>query len=385
METTAASWNTESLFKKYVFHEIDDGSGKMNLKGQTVIHKVFGEGMIKNHGDKYLTISFQGKDKKFTYPGAFKGYLKVKDTAVDKAIHLELNAIEKEKIRIQEEHEARVAEVSQRISEQTPIRTEIIKSTPPKKSKIQKANSRYNIAFKCNYCDGGKSPEQIGFNGVCSDAIINNNIEVEKRAWCSDKDCACRAYHDGEINRYELEKAMIAPEFPCYESQMLRDWRAFAGGVLTGKNKGKPKKLLHVQSYSLCVLTTRDPNVRQESERYIFAVFLVDETYEGDNREAGHVTTSSEYKIKLSPEEAHAMPFWKYHANENSPGKPVWGQGLHRYVKDEEAAFILRDIAVIKQNTKDEHLANIFYKYFCRKNEISLSPHAEPNGALYRK
>lgn len=356
----------------------------MKLKGQTVIHKVFGEGMIIDHRDKILTISFQQVEKKFTYPDAFKGYLTARDPAVDNAIHLELNTIEKEKTRTQKEQEERIAETRQRVLEQTTVRIETIKSKAPK-MRTKKTYLRYNIAFKCNYCDGGNSSEQIGFNGVCSDAIIHNNIDVEKRAWCSDASCACSKYLDGEITRYELEKTMCNSEFPCYESQMLRDWRAFAGGVLTGKNKGRPNKLLHVQPYSLCVLTTRDPDVGQESERYIFAVFLVDETYEGDNRESGHVTTSSEYKIKLSPEEARAMPFWKYHANGNNSGKPAWGQGLHRYFEDEEAAFILRDIAVIKQGTKDEPLATNFYKYFCQKNGITLSPHDEPNGAFYRK
>ena len=76
--------------------------------------------------------------------------------------------------------------------------------------------------------------------------------------------------------------------FVCYESAMLRDWRAFAGYVQIGKNKGTPFKLLKVQPYSLCILTTRDPDSENESDRYIFAVFLVDETYAGDSREAGY-------------------------------------------------------------------------------------------------
>jgi hypothetical protein len=261
----------------------------------------------------------------------------------------------------------------------------------------KKVITRYNIAFKCNYCDGGKSSEQIGFNGVCSDSIIYNNIYVEKRAWwCSNEDCLCKQYIDGRIPRYKLEETMndhgfLTLEekmnehiFLCYESQMLRVWCAYAGSFLHGQDEGQTRKLLHVQPYGICVLTTRDPGSGEESERYIFAAFLIDEIYKGGSRESGHVATSSEYKIKLSHEEAHAMPFWKYHANGKQPYKAAWGTGLYRYFKDDEAAFILRDIADIKKGTKDESLANKFYKYFCQKNGINLSPESKPNGAFYR-
>ena len=29
-----------------------------------------------------------------------------------------------------------------------------------------------NLAIKCNYCDGGRSVNRIGFSGVCSDRVI---------------------------------------------------------------------------------------------------------------------------------------------------------------------------------------------------------------------
>ena len=51
---------------------------------------------------------------------------------------------------------------------------------------------------------------------------------------------------------------------------------------------------------------------------FIFGVFLVDEAYEGDNREEGYVTTTSKYKISLSLDEAKQMLFWNYYHNENA-------------------------------------------------------------------
>jgi len=130
-------------------------------------------------------------------------------------------------------------------------------------------------------------------------------------------------------------------------------------------------KLNQVQTNSLCVLTTRDPG-SIENERYIFAVFLVDESYEGDNCDEGYVTTSSKYKIKLSPKEAHSMLLWNYHANENQPEITVWSSGLHRYFDDEQATQILKDISIMKQGTPDEDLAFEFLNYFIKINDVDI-------------
>jgi len=169
----------------------------------------------------------------------------------------------------------------------------------------------------------------------------------------------------------------------CYESQMLNNWSAFAGIVHNGEREGTPMKLNQVQVNSLCVLTTREPYT-SENERFIFAAFLVDETYEGDMRDAGYVTTNSEFKLKLSPKEAKKMLFWNYHANSNREEEAFWGSGLHRYYDDIEAAQILKDIAIIKKGTHDEDLAIRFFKHFCLINKVDIDNIPELNGALKR-
>src|SRR5690606_23392894 len=98
--------------------------------------------------------------------------------------------------------------------------------------------ARSNIAFKCNFCDGGRTDSRVGFHGVCSDSTIANNIEVEHRTWCSSRDSYCLKYLNGEISREELERPFLDGDSVCYESQMLRDWTAFAGVMHTGKRKG---------------------------------------------------------------------------------------------------------------------------------------------------
>ena len=218
---------------------------------------------------------------------------------------------------------ARLDAEKQALKITTPVA--VLTNIPLSKRKKRIRSERPNIAFKCNYCDGGASDECVGFNGVCSDVIIRNNIEIEHRTWCNSDTCDCLLYLEGEITREELDSRMQDSGYVCYESQMLREWKAMAGIVQNGERKGQPMHLSQVQTNSL------DPNI-EENERYIFAVFLVDSSYDGDDTDEGFVTTRSEYKLKLSPAETHQMLFWKYHANSNHPDIAAWKSGLHRYL-----------------------------------------------------
>lgn len=345
----------------------------MDLINQAVIHKAFGEGKVINIENGYIIVLFSQGEKRFLYPSIFNQFLTMKDAACADFVKSEILL-----------EESKVAEDAEKKRLQAMKQQEAFALAMVKEKKItKKAKSfpRANIAFKCNYCDGGKSSEQVGFNGVCSNAVIHNNIEVEKRTWCNDELCPCIHYHNGEIDRTTLDQKCCDGELVCYESQMLRDWRALAGIVRSGDRKNEPMKLQQVQKNSLCVLTTRDP-ASIETERYIFAVFLVDETYEGDNREEGYVSTKSKYRIKLSPNEAHKMLFWNYHANDNQSDIAAWNSGLHRYLDDAEAVQILRDVATLKIGTDDEELASEFLTHFITINGVDTNTVPEKNGAL---
>lgn len=344
-----------------------------NIIGQIVLHKAFGKGEICDFTDNIIKISFQTGERDFVFPDAFELYLK----ATDENFHNYVKTLIEEK-KIQEEKEKVEKE---RIERENALINSKINKTSAKKNKKKKEIPRENIAFKCNFCDGGKSDEQVGYASACSDDIIYNNIVIENKTWCRSLKCPCFQYNNNEITRKDLDSYCNDGGFVCYESQMLREWKAYAGIVQSGERKGEPMKLNKVQCNSLCVLTTRDPQM-VESERYIFAVFLVDETYSGDERDEGYVGTRSKYKIKLSPKECKSMLFWKYHKNGNSPKKSAWNSGLHRYFDDEMAAQILIDIVNIKKGTKDEVLASEFLKYFCEINEIDINKVKNPSGAL---
>ena len=201
--------------------------------------------------------------------------------------------------------------------------------------------------------------------------------------WCCDENSPCSQYYNGIIDRKTLDGFNNGSGFICYESQMLRNWSAFAGYSLTKDSYQRPLKLNKVQINSLAILTTREP-YSPENDRFVFAVFLVDEAYEGDNREQGYVTTSSKYKLSLTKDEARKILFWNYYYNENAPEKAAWGQGLHRYITDVQAASVLHDIVTLKTGKKDEALAKEFLEHFCRINDINIADIPVLEGALYR-
>lgn len=341
------------------------------MNGQKVLHKVFGEGIITNVEGNHITVSFPVGEKKFIYPDAFRDYLSAKDFGVMADIEVALN------------HKEEALRKRDKLARETAAAAGEQKAVHKNMRKTVKVYPRANVAFKCNYCDGGKTEEHIGFYGVCSDAMIQYNIETAHHVWCCSDDCSCRKYHDGEISRSDLERIMIEEDtvFICYESTMLRDWKAGAGIEQTGINKGKPMRLMKVQPNSLAVLTTRDPESKDE-ERYIFAVFLVDETYEGDHKDEGYVTTKSEFKIQMTKAQALKLKFWNYYFNPKAPHVVKFGSGLHRYLSDDQAVQILRDIVAIKKGTPDESLAVRFFEHFCRMNAIDAAMVKEPAGAL---
>jgi len=367
----------------------------INLENEIVIHKTLGEGRVLSLEVTKILIEFVSGEKKFVFPDAFKAHLKAQNSAINEQIHCLITEIEDEierKRKAEEEKQKEIERIKQKALEDEKKKTEK-QNTDEKKKKINekdehistkkslKPTKRTNIAFKCNFCDGGKSNKQVGFNGVCSDNLIRNNIVIEKRTWCNSEECPCFDYYNKNMSRKELDSMCAEGGFVCYESQMLRDWKAMAGIVQHGENKGRPMKLMQVQTNSLCVLTTRDPQSSEE-DRYIFAVFLVDDTYEGDGREEGYVSTKSEFKIKLNLDEAHSLLFWNYHANDNKPNVPLWSSGLHRYFDDAEAVQILRDIAKIKRGSKEEELSEKFLQHFSRINGVDISTIGEPYGAL---
>lgn len=344
----------------------------VELLGANIKHKLFGVGKVVEQTDKYVKIEFSKGIREFQFPNAFGEHLQCEDINMQNIV-LEMLALKKQKET--EEKERRYQELLNSVIKPTGVKPFGTKT---------KSYPKENIAFKCNYCNGGLDENGIGYICACTDEMIDYNIEVAQHNWCRDDQSPCKQYYDGIITREELDDFSKEDGFVCYESQMLRNWTAFAGFALTKENNQRPMKLNKVQTNSLAILTTREPHAA-EKDRFVFGVFLVDETFEGDNRDEGYVTTTSKYKLSLTKDEAKKVMFWNYYHNENVPEKTVWGQGLHRYITDVQAASILKDIATVKKGKKDEELAQEFLERFCEINSIDISVLPIMEGALQRR
>ena len=321
----------------------------MNIVGIAIHHIIFGDGTCVFADKKYITVYFPSTgEKKFAYPTAFEKFLSVKDEQINNKIQEDIQLSRQEKqAESQQEIKEKANLYEQNISKQRKI-AQI-------KNKITNRANKPNIAFKCNYCDGGKTETCIGFKGRCSADMQRYNIEEGKHSWCTNPNCVCMQEHEEKERTNDTS-------FVCYESRMLLDWEARAGVYRTGEKAGEPMRLANVTTNSLAILTTRLPNA-DESSRIIFAVFLIKFANEGDEIKEGRVVADEHYKIELTPDQAEKMKFWNYYKNSNSENA-LWGSGLHRYFDDETALHILKDVACLKKGTPEEVLANDFLSYY---------------------
>lgn len=340
----------------------------MDLLKKAVKHIKYGQGtIIQKEADK-VVVEFNELigEKTFPYPDGFEKFLKLNDEQLNNLIFQEIQ-LNKEQQKIKDDEKAKHHE--------THSRKVAITSG--------KYNNKNNIAFKCNYCDGGQRDESIGYRGVCSDQVIKYNIEERKHVWCCSDDSKCYQYYLGEISRDELDNNCQEEAFVCYESKMLDIWRASAGIVQSGARKGQPMTLRELSSNMLAILTTRLID-EKEADRIIFAVFLVMGRCEGDDNVEGYVEANSDYKIELSLEEAKQMKFWEYHYNEGVPSSLAWKSGLHRYINDIQGAQIIKAICQVKNDVKEKDYANRFMEHFCKLKGLNVDDIPGPEGGLLR-
>ena len=345
----------------------------MDFTGKKVVHKTWGEGTVSFHKHPYLKVQFGNETKNLLFPDAFREAMVFASGEDQMQVRQMIAEHEWENLK-------KVASWTSKVPDK-PVATN--RKAAVSAPKAPKKIDRPNIVFKCNFCDGGSSKYHIGYMGACSDKQIRYNVQVAHHSWCSDPTCPCTQYLNGEIDGYQLDEMCRNGGFVCYESQMLREWTAFAGYVLKGDRKEEPKKIRNVQINSLAVLTTRKPEMPEE-DRFIFGVFLVDDADEGNNLSEGFVKSNSQYRIELTPAEAVQLKFWNYHANDNSPEKAAWSQGLYRYTTDAEAVQILRDIVGIKRVPAERKFAEEFLVHFCKMKGINPAEVPEPRGALKR-
>ena len=339
----------------------------MNIINETVIHKAFGEGTVTGLKNGQILVSFNGTEKSFIYPDAFEKFIKFKNNAAQARAEEEIG-----KKRFEEEQ--KIQERGKNIS--------IAARTKTAQKSAAKEDFRSDVAFKCTYCDGGKTRDNFGFYGACSDAVINHNIKT-KHIWCSTYDSPCFRYYNKAIDREELDSWMEGGGSVCYESQLLRDWTFSAGVNHSGEKAGQPIKMTRARTGSLAVLTTRLPNT-EEKDRIVFGVFITGEAYAGDDYREGFVAAHPDYRVKLSTSEANKIKFWNYYYNLRSPENIKWGTQLFRYLSEEQSAQILRDIVKVKKGTPDEDAAERIFNHYCEMKGFKAADIPDPIGGLLR-
>lgn len=224
--------------------------------------------------------------------------------------------------------------------------------------------------------------------------MIIQKRELEREKEEQEKEEEKRLQLEEQQLRLEHEKLMknhkLHPQsqmvFWCDEEELttiFSEWKVFTGTIKSGTNKGEPKKPTRIYPNSICLITERDSSM-QEKERRIIGLYMVNKDFIGKFCSDGFIPAHSEYRLQLTEQESNEMLFWKYYVNEKTPHKMTWNTGKYRYFENEWMAQILRDIVSMKRDTEESELAQKFFDYFCRMNQIRKEELTEANGALMR-
>ena len=203
-----------------------------------------------------------------------------------------------------------------------------------------------NIAFKVRYCNGSVENGHVGFQGICTDGLIRYYIFDMKQFPCSDSNCIC--YNYWRYSSKELE-SYFNISAPCYESNILRDWR-----IKAKTNISIPEELVN----GLCVLTTSRPNL---PDRLVFAIFLIKDVV------ANEIFADDNYRLEFYPTEFHRANFWSVHKSSDHK----WNKRAFKYFDDTEAVQFLKMAIDLKRSSEEEGLANNFLDHYCQINNIN--------------
>ncbi|MDE6107340.1 MAG: hypothetical protein K2F83_01530, partial [Oscillospiraceae bacterium] len=151
-----------------------------------VVHKSWGIGTVVSKENGIISVQFDDGVKRLLYPDAFKQFLTTSDVELQQQVQHDMEEKQKQE---EKRKETKVIDTTVHVQPKARAKTKKVK--------------RSNIAFKCNYCDGGAVSGSVGFNGICSDEVIKYNIEKAKHVWCSNPDGACKQYRDGKLGRSE--------------------------------------------------------------------------------------------------------------------------------------------------------------------------------------
>lgn len=165
------------------------------------------------------------------------------------------------------------------------------------------------------------------------------------------------------------------------KENVFTDWSVFTGTVQSGKNEGQPNRVARLSPNSAAVLTVRSEE-EEETDRKILGLYMVDDSFFGNQIDDGMIPSHPEYKIELSEAEAEKMLFWNYYINKNYPHRTTWNSGKYRYFDNVWTAQILKDIIELKTDETEIKQTQAFLEYFCDINALDINNIPAADGAL---
>lgn len=356
----------------------------MKIVGQVVKHNAFGIGVVSaQHGD-YITVNFTSGRKDFVYPLAFTRYLEFTDQTLQLSVQ---DLIDTAEVSDVEE----VPEKGFLYIVPNKVLNELRSDSSKHFSNEASQRKRYrrgidpdagNLAFKCKFCDGGKTNERIGFFGPCSRDIMLRNLKKSKVNSCSLHSPYCLDFIEGRITHKELIQAWSEGKMPC-ESSLFRDWQMITGLKPATINDNNPQRLRTSVSGKIAIMTTRQSH-QSEAERMIVALYLIAEGTD-DQEDFSRISAHPVYRLEFTPEESQQLLYWNYHQNSNAAESTAWGTGIYRYLPDHEALRILWDAVRLKLDANDAQIASEFLEYYCEINNLDPFDIDEARGALTLK
>ena len=202
------------------------------------------------------------------------------------------------------------------------------------------------LAFKVTYNDGGARGGLIGYRGVCSDRIIVQNVEVDRRTWCSNPENECRQFCD-------KDRRGARPKAPCYESELLtrKPTKFWTGIYHSGTRRGEPIPIDfgRVAEGDITLLTTVPPE-RAERDRIVFGCYRVGKV--GTDERGHYIESDGSMELVLPEDIAVDCRYWDYQPP-NRDGSVFWGSGLFRYLSRDATQRFIDELVFRLGNTSE--------------------------------
>src|SRR5699024_7781550 len=240
----------------------------MNLINEEITHKIFGEGKIVKLDEYIITIDFENDVKDFVYPDVFREFVTLKNADVAKSLNEILVQREEEKAAHDRKIEAKKME-------------QIAENKRREKMRNHKIHESSQIVFSLD-----EEEEQNVFTDW---TIFTGRVQSGK--------------NEGKQNRVthlstNSAAVMTVRRDDEDKTNVVTDWTNFTRRVQSSKNEGKPNRVTRLSPNSAAVMTVRRDD-EDETNRKILGLYMVEESFFGNQIDDGMISAHPEFRIEL--------------------------------------------------------------------------------------